>query len=239
MAGGGGGIRSLGPLRHPLALAARMATHALHPGGCSAHPSVRTRGSLLVPAPWRPVAALSRPQARPLGNRRSQHARQVTASAAPAGATAAATAAASSPPSMFLLAAGAVAAWAAWTLLRFIRQVAIVLRAAAMHTICHGQVPLHCCAARSPVQTQLSSACRADADLTLLSKRAPPPDAWQGKVVWIIGASQVRRRQRARRGSGCRLRPAIGLINSFGLITPSLTRIPTAGPGRDAGQVLG
>lgn len=37
-----------------------------------------------------------------------------------------------------------------------------------------------------------SSACRsADADLTLLSKRAPPPHAWRGKVVWIVGASQV------------------------------------------------
>jgi hypothetical protein len=34
--------------------------------------------------------------------------------------------------------------------------------------------------------------CRADADLTLLSKRAPPPGAWQGKVVWVVGASQVR-----------------------------------------------
>lgn len=32
----------------------------------------------------------------------------------------------------------------------------------------------------------------ADADLALLSKRAPPPGAWQGKVVWIVGASQVR-----------------------------------------------
>lgn len=31
---------------------------------------------------------------------------------------------------------------------------------------------------------------RADADLNLLSKRAPPPGAWQGKVVWIVGASQ-------------------------------------------------
>ncbi|KAI7846257.1 hypothetical protein COHA_000237 [Chlorella ohadii] len=31
---------------------------------------------------------------------------------------------------------------------------------------------------------------RADADLTLLSKRAPPPHAWRGKVVWIVGASQ-------------------------------------------------
>ena len=38
----------------------------------------------------------------------------------------------------------------------------------------------------------LSPACRsADADLTLLSKRAPPPHAWRGKVVWIVGASQV------------------------------------------------
>lgn len=30
----------------------------------------------------------------------------------------------------------------------------------------------------------------ADADLTLLSRPAPPPGAWQGKVVWIVGASQ-------------------------------------------------
>lgn len=35
------------------------------------------------------------------------------------------------------------------------------------------------------------SCCRADADLTLLSKRAPPPGAWRGKVVWVVGASQV------------------------------------------------
>lgn len=33
--------------------------------------------------------------------------------------------------------------------------------------------------------------CSADADLTLLSKRAPPANAWRGKVVWIVGASQV------------------------------------------------
>ncbi|EFN55180.1 hypothetical protein CHLNCDRAFT_134329 [Chlorella variabilis] len=52
---------------------------------------------------------------------------------------------------LLLVAAGAVAAWAAWTLFRFIR---------------------------------------ADADLTLLSKRAPPPGAWRGKVVWVVGASQ-------------------------------------------------
>ncbi len=32
--------------------------------------------------------------------------------------------------------------------------------------------------------------CRADADLTLLSKPPPPPGAFHGKVVWIIGASQ-------------------------------------------------
>lgn len=31
---------------------------------------------------------------------------------------------------------------------------------------------------------------RADADLTLLSKRPPPPGALRGSVVWIVGASQ-------------------------------------------------
>jgi hypothetical protein len=36
--------------------------------------------------------------------------------------------------------------------------------------------------------------CSADADLTLLSKRQPPLSAWRGKVVWIVGASQVGRR---------------------------------------------
>lgn len=39
----------------------------------------------------------------------------------------------------------------------------------------------------------------ADADLNLLSKRAPPPGAWQGKVVWIVGASQVRLQHRVLR----------------------------------------
>lgn len=32
--------------------------------------------------------------------------------------------------------------------------------------------------------------CRADADLTLLSKRPPPPGALRGAVVWVVGASQ-------------------------------------------------
>ena len=31
---------------------------------------------------------------------------------------------------------------------------------------------------------------RADADLTLLSKRPPPPSACAGAVVWVVGASQ-------------------------------------------------
>jgi dehydrogenase/reductase SDR family protein 7 len=31
---------------------------------------------------------------------------------------------------------------------------------------------------------------RADADLALLSRRAPPPGAYHGKVVWVVGASQ-------------------------------------------------
>eukprot|EP00887_Chlorella_sp_A99_P004887 scaffold4.g4887.t1 len=31
---------------------------------------------------------------------------------------------------------------------------------------------------------------RADADLTLLSRRQPPPGAFRGKVVWVVGASQ-------------------------------------------------
>ena len=33
---------------------------------------------------------------------------------------------------------------------------------------------------------------RADADLALLSRPPPPPDAWRGKVVWVVGASQVK-----------------------------------------------
>ena len=33
--------------------------------------------------------------------------------------------------------------------------------------------------------------CRADADLSLLSTRRLPPDAFKGKVVWLTGASQV------------------------------------------------
>lgn len=33
--------------------------------------------------------------------------------------------------------------------------------------------------------------CRADADLSLLGKGLPPPQAFEDKVVWITGASQV------------------------------------------------
>lgn len=32
--------------------------------------------------------------------------------------------------------------------------------------------------------------CSADADLALMSRRDPPAGAWQGKVVWVVGASQ-------------------------------------------------
>lgn len=35
--------------------------------------------------------------------------------------------------------------------------------------------------------------CRADADLRLLSRRQPGKKAFEDKVVWITGASQVRR----------------------------------------------
>ena len=45
-----------------------------------------------------------------------------------------------------------------------------------------------CCNAEIPV-----GCCRADADLRLLSKRQPGKKAFKDKVVWITGASQVRR----------------------------------------------
>lgn len=50
----------------------------------------------------------------------------------------------------------------------------------------------------------------ADADLNLLSKRAPPPGAWQGKVVWIVGASQVRPQNSALRPPPALARPGPG-----------------------------
>lgn len=34
--------------------------------------------------------------------------------------------------------------------------------------------------------------CRADCDLGLFSKAPPPKGAFQDKVVWVVGASQVR-----------------------------------------------
>lgn len=39
--------------------------------------------------------------------------------------------------------------------------------------------------------------CRADADLSLWSKRSPPTSAFEDQVIWITGASQVHTMQGA------------------------------------------